>query len=126
MNKLLPFAILILTIVCGCANQRHEGELDEAAEVHLEALAIADSLKQALNALEAQQHLRDSLTRWRTLLAQWEASLPEVPGMEHDHHHGHTHHHERVDLTPAQALEVQRALKNEILELAKRINRQIE
>lgn len=126
MNKLLPLAILILTIACRCANRQSEGELAEAAAIHLEALAIADSLKQTLNALEAQQHLPDSLTRWRTLLAQWEASLPEVPGMEHNHHHGHTHHHERVDLTPAQALEVQSALKNEILELAKRINRQIE
>jgi len=126
-KKVSHFApLLCIVLAYSCTRSQQNDELAQAVNVHVSALALADTLKQTLDTLRAT-HLQDSVSTWRALLAQWESSLVEVPGMEHEHHaHGHKHeHHQSVDLTPAEMLEVQGELKFQIQQLQKRINAQL-
>lgn len=102
--------------------------LTEAARWHESALVKRAALGYTLDSLgQAGLAPQDSLARWRQALNAWDESLVEVPGYEHaDHdHHSHNHHaHQpQAELSPEDALAVQRELHTQLLQLEARVTR---
>jgi len=108
----------MLTVLTACGPSQTDPKLEDANRLHLEALAISDSLESLISQSEG--------TRWdslRQLHEAWEASLVEVPGFEHDHDHDHGHDHDHAhdhgdntlsELPPAEMLQLQQALRDEV------------
>jgi len=134
--KYFPIA-LIAVLLCACATKPKDG--DEAAKIHLEALAIeatlataADSLIQVRNHLAIQGRaltpeeitFNNQVSSIEASLSYWRANLPEPPGLEHDHA-GHDHHHHHhgttLDVTPEQMLAIQKEFRDSILSIQQRI-----
>jgi len=109
------FLGLTLTTLIACGPPQTDPALEAAYQLHLEALAISDSLEGYLTGVDGERW--DSLRQAHT---QWEASLVEVPGFEHahghEHEHGHSHHHDSPlsDLPPAEMQQLQEALRDEV------------
>lgn len=104
-----------LMLLIACSPAQKDPALEAAYQLHLQALAISDSLQGYLAASEEARW--DSL---RQAHAQWEASLVEVPGFEHaHHHHDHAHHHNTPlsDLPPAEMQQLQQALRDEVAQM---------
>lgn len=106
--------------------------LKEAASVHNEAVALAGTLEERINALQADTTAGispDSIAAWNAAIKIWESDLVEVPGNEEHHHHDHGegedhdhHHHEAPpNVTPAEMLTIQKELKARIEAIANRI-----
>ncbi len=110
--------LLWLLLLTACGPAQTDPALEAANQLHLEAVAISDTLEDYLVGAEGARW--DSL---RTAYAQWEASLVEVPGFEHahehDHGHRHDHHHDLPldDLSPAEIQELQQALWEEVAKM---------
>ena len=67
---------------------------------------------------ELQISLMDSVKVLNADLFYWRSNLIEVPGMEHEHHHGHTHGYQPLaHLTPEMVLDIQKDLRNQIIQL---------
>ncbi|MEM7656253.1 MAG: hypothetical protein AAF399_09015 [Bacteroidota bacterium] len=118
----MMFLLGLIPLLIACGPDPKDPALEAANQLHLEALAISDSLEGYLSA--------SSGARWDSLReahSQWESGLVEVPGFEHDHDHDHDHehhHHDNTlnDLPPAEMKQLQQALKEEVaqmLQLAK-------
>lgn len=140
---------LILTIVFACSSHSHENELfDQSVEAHESALKtsreVTDGIKR-MNALleglsEDQLYLKDSLAVLKQDFIDWEKSIIEVPGHEsdidnhegHDHeghdHEGHEHHDHSAapDLTMEMVLDIQKDLKDQIIQMNARTKRLLE
>lgn len=101
--------------------------LRDAAQVHNEAIALAQQLEEQLEHLTNDSTvLADSLRVWRTDLENWKRNLPEVPGNENHEHHeqGHHDHGKQLpELTPDQMLLVQREMKAQLDLIISRINK---
>ncbi|MDE0471846.1 MAG: hypothetical protein OXH57_07885 [Ekhidna sp.] len=117
MRKL--FFLLIFT---ACASSQNEKLNKQSIETHEAALKMGEQVNkkiaQITTAVEAVSDsiLQDSLKSLKQDYADWESSIVEVPGYEHDHHNheGHDHHENHgssPDLTPEMVLEIQIELK---------------
>ena len=124
MTRLMFLLGLTLTTAIACGPAQPDSALEAANQLHLEALAISDSLEGYLAGADGKRW--DSLRQAHT---QWEASLVEVPGFEHthehdhghdhDHDHGHDHQHDDAlnDLPPAEMQQLQQALRDEVAQM---------
>lgn len=120
------YAVLLpIAIWSGCTHSTsYKPELEEAANLHNKAVALAEQLEDRLDSLsEAGSLPADSLTAWRNALAAWAEDLVEVPGNHNHSHEGHGHHHESPpDVTDAQMLEIQQLLLKRMEGIEARIN----
>jgi hypothetical protein len=108
------------------ACSKEDPRLTEAIRWHESALLKRAALGHTLDSLEqAGMAHRDSLAKWRQVLNTWDESLVEVPGYEHadrDHHsHDHHAHLAQAELSPEDALAVQRELHTQLLQLEARV-----
>lgn len=113
-----------------------DGLMAEIAEYKNAMLARLASRNEELDpgdaeAVDTMKALLVEIENLENELADWKAELVEVeiPGEEHDHDHGdhdhadhdHSHSHDpKVDITPAQMLELQKEQKNLISNLYNR------
>lgn len=119
-HKMNVIAILIYgCFVTGCRDSSGHDDLREALQVHQEAVDIAQNLRVFLN--RDTITYADSVLLWKSLIDNWEHSLVEVPGDHTKDHSQHHHDDKPVDLAPAEMLAVQRAMKEQIEQLRKRI-----
>ncbi len=127
--KHITIAFGILVIVASCKEKKPDQNLQKAFDIHTEAMKVREQADQKLHALmenndsafvAAYGFKLDSL---HSLIEEWDHQVIEVPGFEHDHgdhDHGHDHHHHHhdhgteLDLSPAEHLEVQEFLFDEI------------
>lgn len=114
-----------LLFLIACQDHEPDPKLKEAFETHELALKFQDSLKTELADLAErtlspeQQGLIDELAKKHEA---WEDNLVEVPGFAHDHDHGHDHDHDHdhaeeemmENLPPAEVLQIQQAMANEV------------
>ena len=129
--KKLSFLLIILF---GCTSSQKEELLDKSMKIHEEALKISTQVKEKINQIESASEsqtdslaivaLKDSVEVLSAGWDEWESTLVEVPGREHDHHHhDHDHDHEghdhspAPDLTPEMIFEIQEDLKMRIIAL---------
>lgn len=123
-------ATVLVTVACG--GSKEDPMLKEAASVHNEAVALAGTLEERINALQADTTAGispDSIAAWNAAIKLWESDLVEVPGNEEHHHHDHGegeehdhHHHEAApNVTSDEMLIIQKELKARIEAIAKRI-----
>lgn len=119
-HKMKVIAILIYgCFVTGCRDSSGHDDLREALRVHREAVDIAQSLRVFLN--RDTIDYADSVLLWKKVIDDWEQNLVEVPGNHTEHHSHHNHHHVLIELAPREMLAVQRAMKEQIEQLRKRI-----
>jgi hypothetical protein len=112
--------LLTASLAIGCSGRTEHLELRKASEVHREAVGIALKIRDFLKH-DTIDHT-DSIRVWRKLADDWERDLVEVLGDHGDDHSQHGHHHKAsVNLAPAEMLAVQRAMKEQIERLQKRI-----
>ena len=118
----------VATVFTACQNQKKENDpvLEEAYQLHVEAIQIQQEVEPKLDSLVKLDSVRfDSI---RMAFKTWEENLVEVPGFEHDHdHHGHDHHHHdhgpsQPEVTPQQM----KAIQNESLQNIKKIKALVE
>ena len=121
--------ICVLLFVA-CQSGEPDPKMKLAFEEHEAALQVYDSLSDMLSNIQVDSLTAEDqqkLAQLQEASAQWEANLVEVPGFEHeghDHDHGHSHDHSHdhaknslSDLPPAEMLELQQALKQEVQRL---------
>ena len=117
MRKL--FFLLVFT---ACVSSQNEKLNKQSIETHEAALQtgkqVNEKIAQMTTAIEvlSDSTLQDSVRLLKQDYEDWESSIVEVPGYEHDHHNheGHDHHENHgssPDLTPEMVLEVQIELK---------------
>ncbi|MGD1894637.1 MAG: hypothetical protein ACFB15_29095 [Cyclobacteriaceae bacterium] len=130
---------MALIVACGDSKKTDEN-LQQAFELHKEAVEIRQMTNKQMNELKANEDSLfvntyqadlDSISR---SLEEWDEQLVEVPGFEHEHDHdhaGHDHDHdhdhdhshgEQTNLTPEQHLQVQQHLLDEIKAIAEEVN----
>jgi len=120
---------MVLSLLMGnCSVSKKENPfLKDAAQVHNEAIALAQQLEEQLEHLTNDSTvLEDSLIVWRTDLEKWKYNLPEVPWNENHEHHEqgqHDHGKQLPELTPDQMLSVQREMKAQLELITSRINK---
>ena len=113
-----------------CSNEKTKSEaLIEANKVHLESVAILESVEKELDEKKKlaktnnNQTIKLKLDSLYKLVELWEEGVLEVPGFEHEHHHGdgeHHHGHKPVpQMTDESMLEYQHNAKAAIKELQK-------
>lgn len=122
---ILFFTISLLT-ACG-EKKTTDQELQQAFELHQEAIKVRQTTGAQIDELETTEQLltKADLDTIRTLLKAWDDQLVEVPGFEaeHDHSghdHGHGHHDDLPNLTPQQHLQIQQLLLQEIKAIAQK------
>ncbi|MEO1052561.1 MAG: hypothetical protein AAFX87_18155 [Bacteroidota bacterium] len=120
--------ILLLVIFCSCGSSKDEELLAESMELHNVALQIGKQvdwqirqIEEQVNRVEIPSHSvwKDSLDVLKEDFVEWQFSIVEVPGHEHDEgdHHDHDHHdHDHAhnassDLTPQMIFDIQQELK---------------
>jgi hypothetical protein len=135
MKKLIYLCI----ILTACTGAKNENQYEESAGVHNEAIKLGKEVESKFRQIEQyiatetpSDAFLDSINSIKEDYLIWTGNLIEVPGNEHDHHDhaGHDHHdHDHgssTNLTPEQMLTVQTELKNQIQELNKRIQLQLD
>jgi len=128
MSYKIAFLFLIVPwIIMDCSVIKKDNSfLKEAAQVHNEAIALAQQLEEQLEHLTNDSTvLTDSLRVWRTDLEKWKRNLPEVSGNENHEHHeqGHHDHGKQLpELAPDQMLWVQQEMKAQLDLITSRIN----
>ena len=117
MRNYSKLFVLLLLAACGTPSQEDK-LLQEAADIHNTALAIAEELETTLkqNTISA-----DSASAILAAIEAWENDLVEVPGNEHHDHEGHNHAHEPVHVTSQEMLQLQLELKQRIEQIKKRV-----
>ena len=108
----MRYSILILAlfaiISCNTMSKEDKATLQEASEIHEEAVEIASSLKEQREAVMAKLQLlqgQDSLSAADSMFIQKAIAIQraqtwyddnhiEVPGHGHDSHEGHGHDHD--------------------------------
>lgn len=139
--KLLLPIIGIITLLSACGDKKQTNpDLQQAFEIHGEALKIYNSARDQIAVLKANTDsifvatYANDLNAISNSLEEWDEQLVEVPGFDHDHDHAehdhadhdhsdHDHDHdEHQELTPEQHLAVQQQLLEEIKTIAEKIN----
>ena len=138
-------------MACSSQNQTNHGDnkvLQEAAEVHTEALKIEKEIQSKLEALqqrkntiniqgraltEAEIAFVNQVEALEASLRYWEENHVEVPGFEHnhdeeghshDHDHGHNHDHNheaKLEVAPTDMLIIQKEFRDSMLAMQKRV-----
>ncbi|HAA11801.1 MAG TPA: hypothetical protein DCE41_08935 [Cytophagales bacterium] len=133
INQSKPWAIVLglLVLISACGGEKTSEELQEAFQLHEEALKIRQQAEEKVGELVAitdsvfiQTHQAD-LEALQESLHEWDEQLVEVPGFEeeHDHNHeGHDHHDHNAapELSPKEHLDIQQHLLAEIKTIAER------
>lgn len=125
-------AILLIFIIHACKKTNDKSpELIQANELHLKSIRIHENIETELIEKKLKAINDKDVTRIKKLdslsfiLELWEEGIEEVPGFEHEHHHGEHHEHkETVQMTDESMLENQKKSKEAIEELQKEINDQ--
>lgn len=150
-NSMRIIGLMIVGIAimasCGDSGRSQNRSIKEAAAIHEEILTRHDSIYSALqekkeriqNRLETQNPTGEkkksyeamirSIDKSFRILGTWEESVVGVPGFEHNHeegeHHHHDHDHMKEDIldgmSDKEILELQKALKARLEEVAKEI-----
>ncbi len=128
----ITLALVLLLVVASCTEKKPDQNLQKAFDIHTEAMKVREQADQKLHALMEKTDSAfvatygSKLDSLHSLIEEWDHQVIEVPGFEHDHgdhNHGHDHHHHHhdhgaeLDLSPAEHLEVQELLLNEIKSL---------
>ena len=135
-HSYLYFLFFLLVLAsCSSSNTADDKFLEEAKDLHLEALSIEKDAKVVLDQLDQLSIQLNVQGRALTpeeisfvdLVASihkrydyWEENHIEVPGLEHSHEHGHDHHHGHdhsapVELLPEDMLIVQKEFRDSII-----------
>lgn len=126
-------------VLLGACGDKKDPKMEEAGKVHLEAMAIEESLHEQIEAIDSIKIVLNDKKKTLTDAAQivkadsvlaaldgvaksfetWEENVIEVPGLAHEHHHGEGEHHHHdhkpaPDLTADQMLDVQKESKANI------------
>jgi hypothetical protein len=129
------FVLSIAVVACSPGSSNEKRVLQEAYQIHNEAVEKATILEEKIRAHSLQSdHARDTLDALAAALEIWKSDLVEVPGFDdHDHHHDHAthdhnhdhhaHHAAAKDLTPTQILAIQRESKVQIDSLTNAFDR---
>jgi ABC-type nickel/cobalt efflux system permease component RcnA len=148
--RIIGLLIIGLTVLmsCGETGRSQNRAIQEAAAIHEEIMTRHDSIYDAL--LTKKDRIREKLDTEKPqgemktsyeamirsidksfrILETWEESVVGVPGFEHDHgegDHHHHHHHDHMkedilkDMSDKEILELQKALKVRLDEVAKEI-----
>lgn len=147
ISSLLIIIILILS-GCGKTGRSQNRSIKEAAKIHEEIMTRHDSIYSALNTEKERittkigtvtgnperekvyNAMLRSIDKSFRILGTWEESVVGVPGYEHkheegEHHHHHHHDHMKEDIvnemSDKEILEIQKALKTRLDEVAKEI-----
>ncbi|MCI4669474.1 MAG: hypothetical protein MRZ79_15170 [Bacteroidia bacterium] len=122
------FPAVLLCLFIACKSGEPDPQLKQAFELHEIAIQKHDSLENELTALDPQSlsaEGQQKLTELKKASTNWEESVVEVPGFEHEHEeghdhegHDHDHHHDHAstnlkDLPPSEILKLQQALVDE-------------
>ncbi len=139
LKLFLVASFLISFLACNNNTKvnKDKGILEEAFNYHTQAMQLEKvfiknqlQLVSRRNSIQVQgRALTDQELKWledegkvQLGYEEWQKSIIEVPGFEHDHdhgEHGHHHHHHApsVNLTAEDMLETQKALLDRIIEL---------
>lgn len=138
MRILLLTVTVMVLAACG-SSQKDKAILEEAGEVHTEAMEIEQNIKPQLeelaqlkNSINVQGRaltpeeikLVERIGSIQNSYAYWETHHMEVPGHEHDHqdhaHHDHNHG-AKLELSPQDMLSVQREFRDSIISIRERV-----
>jgi hypothetical protein len=129
------FVLSIAVVACSPGSANEKSVLQEAYQIHNEAVEKATILEEKIRAHSLQSdHAHDTLDALAAALEHWKSDLVEVPGFDdhdhqhdhatHDHNHDHPAHHAPAkDLTPNQILAIQREFKDQIDSLTNAFDR---
>lgn len=139
--KLIIVSLFFLSANCGGTSEADQKLLQEAADIHQEAVKIEQQVRPKLDELVQQKNSIN--IQGRTLApeeiafvtkvegiessyAYWEENHIEVPGFEHDHsaHEGHDHDHSHgseLKVSAADMLLIQKEFKDSILSIQQRV-----
>lgn len=116
-------SLLALLALVACGSTPQDERLEEAANVHQDAVVLGAKVSEMLEAVEGQlgQLSNDQKARYHLLkqeFEEWRDLVVEVPGYTDEaHDHAHDHHHgpnKLEGLPPEQILEIQQELKKQI------------
>lgn len=138
-------AIIYLSSSCGGQHNHGDNQLlQQAADIHTEAIKIEKELRPKLQSLVQQKNTINiqgrALTEEETAfvnkvesieasLKYWEENHVEVPGFEHGHdhdhdHEGHDHSHDhgsKLEVAPQDMLLIQKEFRDSIVAIQKRV-----
>jgi hypothetical protein len=130
----ISLAILFIILISSCNHSNSKSpELIEANEMHLESMRIHENIESQIIEQKKQATKKEDFSKVKKLdslsviLELWEAGIVEVPGFEHEHHHGkgeHQEHKAELKMTDESMLEYQKNSKQAIEELQKEISDQ--
>lgn len=125
--------LLLVIILFTCAPSHDEKVHYLSVQTHDLAIKIGEHVYEKIKRIDlyaeesegpVQLLLQDSVKSLHKDYYEWESSIVEVPGHEHDHekhgdHAGHNHHnHEPANsLTPEMILDIQREMRDRIVTL---------
>ncbi len=121
--------VFILFTLTACISSQENNLNEESFRLHEEALEAGKSAKEKISLIavevqtETDSSLIDSLKSLQKAFEDWNASIVEVPGYEHDHQHHDHHEHDHStspDLTPKMVFEIQSTIKRNAESLDKR------
>lgn len=124
----LPGLVLIFVLTACSKDKAKSDVLIEANKVHLESVAILESVENGLHAMKKRAETKQDSTRLQKLdslqdlMELWEEGMIEVPGFKHEHHHEKGEHHQHKpapQMTDASMLEYQLNAKAAIEALQK-------
>jgi hypothetical protein len=121
MNKSWIFLGAVAFFTACQSNTSHDPLVEEAYQIHMEAVNLQKQLKPKLDSLVALDSARYSNLQKDFL--DWQETLVEVPGFDHDHDHDHDHHNHAAqpEVTPEQM----KAIQMESLTNLKKLGAQI-
>lgn len=140
MNLKYIFFISLIFVACDSStNKADEKILQEATQIHLDAVKIEKELKpkfdqliQKKNQLVLQgRELTDAenifIAKMNQIQASydyWEKNHVEVEGGDHDHHDHHDHDHgSELNVLPADMLIIQKEFRDSILSIKERMEK---
>lgn len=143
VSKILLLGLFVLAANCGGSSGEDQKLLEEAGQIHQQALEIEQKVKPRLEALiqeknriniqgraltEAEIAFVNQVEALEKSYAFWEENHVEVPGFEHDHHdhagHDHSHDHKPgLDVTASDMLLIQQEFRDSITAIQARVEK---
>lgn len=122
---------LFMLMVVACSTTQDEKLHLQSVETHDLAIKIGEHVKEKIGQIDTKTNLleeplksllKDSVLVLTQEYTHWESTIVEVPGHEHAHHDhdhaGHDHDHSpAANLTPEMVLEIQRDIRDRIVNL---------
>jgi len=130
INRYAIAGAFCLFLLNSCSDEKTKSKaLIEANKVHLESVAVHESVEKEIEEKKKSAAANNTsgillkLDSLHNLVELWEEGIIEVPGFEHEHHHGKGEHHNEhkpvPQMTDESMLEYQRNTKVAIEELQK-------